>query len=164
MSPNPFDDLSVFSVVLFLAIAGLTAYFARFKGRNPVAWFLIALLIGFFAPIILMFLPRLGPDGQPIISDLDPTMTVLKPDAPDDEQSVFPSPLLDRQEGEDKLWYYMDQAHQQVGPVSVIALREQWHTGRLELNSYVWTEGMVDWKKIDELPELKLILNKMNVL
>ncbi len=47
-----------------------------------------------------------------------------------------------------------------MGPVSIIALRELWHRGQLELNSYVWSEGMEQWQKVDHLPELKNALNK----
>jgi hypothetical protein len=48
-----------------------------------------------------------------------------------------------------------------VGPVSIIALRELWNRGLLELNSYVWTDGMEKWEKVDHLPELKIVLNKL---
>jgi len=164
MEPPSFDNISMFYVILFLAMAGLTAYYAHFKGRNPLAWFALTLLFGFFAPLILLFIPRLGPDGAPLKQDNEPMMNVSNPDPSLANQIPPPSPLLTRSKDEDKLWYYLDQDHQQIGPVSVVALRELWNTGRLELSSYVWSEGMLDWKKVDELPDLKDVLNKPYVM
>lgn len=166
MSPNPFADLSIFSFIFYFAIAGLTAYYAHFKGRNSLTWFFIALLIGFIAPLVLMFLPSLKKEEQTLIKDQQTPLS----NEPFPVQSAFDQPvnssfpLTNLPEEENKLWYYMDQSHQQMGPVSIIALRELWHTARLELSSYVWSQGMVDWKKVDDLPELKILLNKANLL
>lgn len=166
MSPDYLENFSVFNFIFFIALAGLTAYYAKFKGRNAVAWFLITLLLSVIAPIILMFLPRLGPDGRRIDEEGEVIIPVTPP-APavnEPEENTSDTLINNRIEGEDKLWYYLDHAHQQMGPVSVIALRELWHTGRLDLGTYVWCEGMVDWKKVDELPDLKTILNKSYVM
>ena len=62
---------------------------------------------------------------------------------------------IEKKVEEDKLWYYLDQNRQQVGPVSLIAVRELWNRGQLELTSLVWTKGMEQWQKIDDLSELK---------
>ena len=85
-------------------------------------------------------------------------MTVSAPDP--SLQSYPPSINSKRQEEEDKLWYYLDVNHHQMGPVSIIALRELWNTGLLELTSYVWTEGMLQWEKVDDLSALKEALSK----
>lgn len=55
----------------------------------------------------------------------------------------------------DVLWYYLDEQHEQQGPVSLIALRELWKTGRLLPTAFVWSKGMFQWKKVEELPDLK---------
>ena len=89
-------------------------------------------------------------------------MTISNPD-PTQEHHPKPPPTpeeLKLQDEEEKLWYYLDQNHQQVGPVSIIALRALWNRGVLELNSYVWTEGMTQWEKVDNLSDLKTLLNK----
>ncbi len=153
------DPNMLLSFILLLIIASFTAYYASRKGRNPLLWFIIGILLGIFAPLILLFFPAVKPDQ---VDNGMPTMTVLPPD-PDHQQLPQPPPApadLKRQEEEEKLWYYLDQNHQQEGPVSSVALRELWNRGQLEVNSYVWTNGMEQWEKVDNLPELKEILNK----
>lgn len=142
-------------------IGGYTAFYANTKGKNPFLWFFIGFFLGIFAPLILwLFYPNAKEKGggENKGGDGMPTMTVNNPD-----------PLLERQdasivsskyEEEDKLWYYLDQNHEQMGPVSVIALRELWNRGQLILNSYVWSKGMDQWQKIESLQSLRDLLNK----
>lgn len=150
------------SFILLLLIASFTAYYASRKGRNPFIWFVIGTLLGIFAPIILIFLPAVKNEANQV--DSEPTMSISRPD-PALHHEALPPPLptaeeLKRQQEEDKLWYYLDQNHQQMGPVSIVALRELWNTGRLELTSYVWAEGMGQWEKVENLPDLKMALHK----
>lgn len=152
--PSHTDPNMLLSFILLLLIASFTAYYANRKGRSPVAWFVIGILLGIFAPLILLFFPAVKNEQRD--KEL-PTMTVSNPD-PSLEQ--VPKPVLTEaelkhQEEADKLWYYLDQNHEQIGPVSIIALRELWKRGKLEINNYVWSDGMEEWKKIDNLPELK---------
>lgn len=153
----------IVSFIFILIIASLTAYYASTKGRNPYIWFALGALLGIFAPLILFFLSVLAPSQEK--GGGEPTMTVSQPDPSLQVTEKKPqAPLtpeeLKRKEEEDKLWYYLDQNHHQMGPVSVFALRELWNSGRLELTSYVWSEGMADWTKVDNLPDLKDVLNK----
>lgn len=146
------------SFLLLLIIAGFTAYYANLKGRNPLIWFLIGILLGIFAPLILLFFPAVKKpedDGLPTmtLSPPDPSLQQLSETLPLPTDSPHP-------EEENKLWYYLDQEHQPMGPVSIIALRELWNRGLLELNHYVWTNGMEQWQKVESLPALKDLLNK----
>lgn len=154
------DPNMLLSFILLLIIASFTAYYASRKGRNPFLWFIIGILLGIFAPLILMFFPAVKTDQT---SNGMPTMTVSSPDSTHQQPpQAPPSPAeLKRREEEDKLWYYLDHNHQQMGPVSIVALRELWNRGQLELNSYVWADGMEKWEKVDNLPELKDVLNKL---
>lgn len=156
----PYKDPNLLlSFVILLLIASFTAYYATRQGRNPVLWFIIGIAIGIFAPLILLFFPPVKNEQ----SDGDiPTMTISNPDPSLQNLAKTPSTQIElkRQEEENKLWYYLDQNHQQIGPVSMIALRELWNRGQLELNSYVWTDGMEQWQKVDDLPELKDVLSK----
>lgn len=149
----------ILSFILLLIIASLTSYYANNKGRNPFNWFVIGVLLGIFAPIILLFLPALKKEQK---GNGYPTMSVSPPDpslAHLPDSALSPEQLKVREE-ENKLWFYLDQRHEQVGPVSVVALRELWNRGKLELNQYVWSEGMEQWQKVEDLPELKAALNK----
>lgn len=150
------------SFIFLLVIASFTAYYANNKGRNPFIWFALGALLGIFAPLILLFLPNLNEEQG--MGSGEPTMSVSRPDASLEHDDVPPpTPTLEElrlRKEEDKLWYYLDQNHQQMGPVSIVALRELWNTGRLELISYVWSEGMDDWKKVEVLPELIELLKR----
>lgn len=155
----PHIDLGTLLIFILynIIVAGITAYYANLRGKNPLLWFVIGMVTGVFALLILLLFQPVKKESE---KDELPTMTVLEPDPALKEASSHEPDELKLQEGEDKLWYYLDQNHQQVGPVSVIALRELWNRGQLELNHYVWTAGMQQWEKVNQLPELKLLLNK----
>lgn len=140
------------TAVFLLIVGSFTAYYANQKGRNPSLWFFIGIMISFFAPLILWFLPSIKNDSDVAVG---PSMTVLNPDP-------FPTQKKEKsgeEEGrspdeENHLWYYLDEDDEQMGPVSLLALRELWNRGELELSSYVWSGGMEKWKKVEELPDL----------
>ena len=52
----------------------------------------------------------------------------------------------------DKEWYYLDTNRQQQGPVQFDRLKATWRDGKLTSETFVWSEGMDNWKKVDELP------------
>lgn len=53
-----------------------------------------------------------------------------------------------------KMWYYLDSSHTQQGPFELPDLISKWRGNGISENSYVWGEGMGEWKKLSELPEL----------
>jgi hypothetical protein len=152
--PSPQSNSELFlSLILLLIIASLTAYYADRKGRRSIIWFIIGLLLGVIAPIILFFLPSLKENGE--VNQSTMSSPPVAPSLPvREEQKQLPSPI------EDRLWYYLDQNHHQYGPVSIVALKDLWDRGQLDLNSYVWSEGMGNWQKMDDLSELKTALGK----
>lgn len=152
------EQITAFLSLIFLFIVAMfTANYAEQKGRSPIIWFGLSLLIGLFAPLALWLLPSLReekPAGEkPRFSS---TQSTISPPPIEIASINTPSPTPI----EEKLWYYLDQHHQQYGPVSLVALRELWNTGRLELTSYVWAEGMPNWDRVDNLPDLKEALSK----
>lgn len=154
--PFQFDAQMVLSLIFSFVIGILTAYYARSKGRDPTAWFILGFLFTIFAPIVLYFLSDLNEKTN------EPTMTVEPPDS--SLAQTKPSSSYEPSPEENKLWYYLDRNHQQQGPVSLIALRELWKTGDLELTNYVWTEGMDKWEIVDHLPGLKEALSRPSPL
>lgn len=149
----------LYSLIGLLIIAGLTAYYASRKGKNPLLWFVFGCLIGVIAPLILFFLTFLEK------SSARNAVAAEK----EEELPLNPLPIANTEENResvqekfDTLWYYLDEEHQQIGPVSLIAIRELWHTGRLNLTSYVWAQGMPEWQKIEAIPELIPELNKIH--
>ncbi len=145
-----YTDQHMFLIFAFnIIIAIATSYFAGRKGRSQLGWFILAVFFGIIPMIVLYFIPEL--------SNGNPTMAVSKP-AP----SLHPTPTkpFESSPEENRLWYYLDQNHQQIGPVSTIALRDLWDRALLDSNSYLWSEGMSQWQKLEELPDLKKILTK----
>jgi hypothetical protein len=157
------------SLLILLVIASLTSYYADKKGRNSTAWFVLTLLFGPLVSIVLLFLPSLNksqgdlqqrPPKNPInnLENYSKTsLASLNSQSSSEDQASQQLSFLK----EDKLWYYLDEEHQQYGPISLIGLKELWNTGRVRLATYVWSEGMDKWKKIEELPDLHQALVAM---
>lgn len=149
--------------IVFFIIGSISAYYASRQGRNPFLWFALGVLLGIFAPLILFFLSIL--DSRQAKSVVPPPSEHLK------EPLAGLNPILSeikQQEAErlnpdsdaNKLWYYLDQDHVQQGPVSLLALKELWDSGRLYPTAYVWSKGMQQWKRVQELSNLRAELDK----
>lgn len=128
------------SLFLLLIFAFLSAYMAKQRGRDPVAWFMIGILLGVFSPLLLLFLKPLKPGmGEDTEVNEDAKLAQL-PEEP------LTKPYIDKE------WFYLDKNRQQQGPVYFSALKPLWLEEKITPATYVWTEGMVQWKRIRELP------------
>jgi hypothetical protein len=57
-------------------------------------------------------------------------------------------------------WYYIDSTKKEpAGPLSIRDLDVLMRTNFIDTNTYVWKDGMQDWKKIFQIQELKDIVN-----
>lgn len=122
----------------FLFSGFMGAHFARRRGRNPWLWFIVGFLCGLLGIVFLLFA-----DGR-----AKRKRAVIKPSRP----SIA---LLPVQEGI-QFWYYLDEEKQQHGPSSTQALNEMLCRGKIGGSTYVWSEGMKEWKLLrDLLPEQK---------
>jgi len=163
---QPQDFTTSQLIVSFIAstfFAFTTAYYAEKKGRSALGWFILGFILTIFALIVLYFLPPWKNEDVDKNSIIIPPSTSPDPKFPNQLDPLLPLPFELNKE-ENTLWFYLDQNHQEIGPVSLIALRELWNRGLLELNSYVWAEGMEKWEKVDQLPDLKSALNKPSIL
>ena len=53
-------------------------------------------------------------------------------------------------------WCYIDSAtNEGRGPVSLRDIEVLWETGEITSQTFVWRQGMTEWKKIMELPDLQ---------
>jgi hypothetical protein len=154
MFPHGEPTTSQFIIIFIVSIifAFICAYYSEKKGRNAIAWFILGFLFTFYALIVLFFL-------SPIKKEEPPTMIALPPDpALKDMEPSLSS--FEKSKEENRLWYYLDANHAQIGPVSLIGLQDLWDRGLLEINNFVWSEGMEKWEKIEDLPDLKKALSK----
>lgn len=119
---------------LFLLAAG-TAYFADKKGRSPLGWFMLTLLLGMIAPVLLYFLSE-----QRSLAKTEPN-SLPKTKLP-------PAPSTDD-------WYYLEKNRQQMGPVSAQHLQDLVDKGTISPNTLLWKDGMESWQKmVDCFPAL----------
>jgi GYF domain 2 len=130
------------SITLLLFFSFLSAYIAKRRGRDPVAWFMIGVLLGIFAPILLMILKPLDSKARDVEKNEDVQLgQMIEEDAP--------SPNLSKD------WFYMDSAYLQQGPVNFLALKTLWEDKNINPATYVWAEGMADWKRVAEVSGLQ---------
>ncbi len=122
----------ILAIVLCFIIGAASYHYAQKRGRNPYTWFALGLLFGIFGLITLFILPILKKSTA--IKKVEPP----KPSTPDSLE-VLDSKYLN------KLWYYLDAADQQYGPMSLNALGSAWKEGKLDVKTYVWNEDLADW-------------------
>ncbi len=107
----------------------LSFNFAKKKGRNPRRWYTVGFFFGLIGFSILMFLK---PKQKPA-----PTPT---------PEPAKPLPL--------SYWYYLDKGDQ-IGPMSLDALKKAFITDKITEESYVWNEEMTDWEPLKNVPAYK---------
>lgn len=121
-------------IISWLLFGGASSYFAKQRGRDPFAWFLIGMFLGILGLLLLFLLPPLTAPVQVV-----------------EEKSEELEPLEDEMPYSLKAWYYLDQTHNQIGPVSYNQLKK----ANLQSDSLIWCEGMPEWQPVAELPEIK---------
>lgn len=142
----------IISALLVCVIALICSNSAKKRGRNPVSWFLIGLILGLIGLIILYLLPpklKIAPATSPSAPARDTPEPITSPSihAPSSEEAFV-------------LWYYLEEDNTQRGPMSFNALQEIWETQAITDSTYVWNETMEGWKTLRDLPELLKGLNE----
>lgn len=128
------------TTVMWLLVGAATARLARKRGRDPAAWFVWGVLFGIFTFILLWFLPPAGKKEEESTSTTP--IVVIAPVVP-------VKAAADGQQ-----WYLVDRKLQQQGPLPFESLKEAWQRGDLTQQALVWTCGMQQWQKIEQLPYL----------
>lgn len=115
------------------AVGALSAFLAHKRGRNPYFWFFIGFAFGLVGIMAIFFAPFSKKKAAP--------------------QQAAPQPYISGPSS--KFWYYLDAAHQQHGPMSLDALTKAWKEGTVLPTSFVWHEGLPDWKPLQEMIRLR---------
>ncbi|MBI5274730.1 MAG: DUF4339 domain-containing protein [Chlamydiales bacterium] len=108
---------------------------AKKKNRNPTTWFYIGFFLGVIGVVIILFLPS---KSAAIHVAIEPTTIV-----------PIDNPVMRELRG--KHWYYLDESHLQIGPMSFDAFKRSFQEGRFSFKNYVWNEDLDSWKKLEEL-------------
>ncbi len=144
------------SLILWMLIGVSTGYLASTRGRDPYAWFAIGIILGLFGLMLLYILPPLDAEGNRIARS-PPALFSPMIEAIEEQEAAekrhMPLPTYLNQE-----WFCIDKSLQQQGPISFLTLQTLWREGKVDASSFVWSEGMTEWKKIADLVELNQAL------
>jgi len=136
----------ILTIFFWLLIGVSTAYFAQQRGRNPYIWFAIGIFFGLLGLLFVFLLPVVNANEES--------------DSNVDKESF--APLLPQKNHEFLIndWFYLDSQNKQQGPISFNALKKMLEEEEIKRSTFVWSEGMPDWKKIEEFGELKDFLEE----
>lgn len=129
MTTNPL----IISLIGGLCMGYVTSIYARQKNLSPRLWFFLGVAFGFFAPLYLFLTSYFKIEKEEKIP-------------------VSPSPKIGALQHID--WYYLDQDHHQVGPLSFTAFKEAYQNSYIQEDSYIWNETMDQWEHLKERPEI----------
>lgn len=133
--------MMILSIFIWLLVGFMTAKLAQQKGRDPYMWFAIGVLLGIFALLILILLPPVKPEEQE--TNKAPLPVQIAPAEPPIQNEI----LI-------KEWHCITTTGLQQGPLKCDALKKLWSDGQLNSKSFVWTDKMVAWQRVEELPDL----------
>lgn len=132
------------SIVLWLLVSTATAYFASQRGRDPLVWFMVGMLLGFLGLLLLFLLP---PVNETETNAEEAEYALLEPQG----ETSLPLPGHDYMI---KDWFYYDSQQQRQGPIRFEDLHHLWKDGVIDDHTFVWSDGMENWKKIEEIQNL----------
>lgn len=129
------------TLLIVLTISYLTSNFAAKRGRDRTGWFILGFFFGIFALATVFILPPLNKkEEEPTVQAKD-----LVPQRPTEPVDHFA----------DHQWHFIDVNSKQKGPLDILDIQIAWDDGLANSDSYVWHEGMSDWKKISEINGLE---------
>jgi len=128
---------SVQGLFIQIVFGCITAYLAKERGRSPPIWFLVGFFTGIIGLVVLLLFPSMVVSSKKI-TEPTPEIPVLPP----------------LSEPEVSGWFYLDAQYQPSGPHPFSMISTRWQEHELDRSSYLWREGMPDWKKIEALPEV----------
>ena len=135
--------MQLLNVILFWVFFGLlSSYLAKKGGKRQLPWFFIGLILGIFGVILISILL------------LKEKFTKRKHQAP--------VQIERRSDVWMKMWYYQEPASKlQKGPMEFPDLAKQWRTKALTDKTLIWGEGMPEWKKVNDLPDIVKEMEKV---
>lgn len=152
---------TIITMVLWMLMGVATSYLASQRGRDPYIWFAIGIFFGLLAMLALILLPPVKSEEEREIDRKNEEIVERREKQLEEEERQENAPDLQPQSVEAKDWFYLNKAGQQQGPLSFYLLNELWEGGEVTERSYVWTEGMSDWKRIVDVSDLHKVLEEL---
>jgi uncharacterized protein DUF4339 len=141
--PKIMEPKEMISLAISLLMGVLTAYFAKNRNKSPLLWFFIGMFFGLFGFIALFFFPVEKKTNPQVEKPLELTVQPQK-------EHVYKGAV----------WFYADKDHKQQGPIQFDEMQRLWNLQEVTQDTYVWTQGMKEWKMICEELELRHQLQK----
>lgn len=150
---------TVLTIVLWMLMGVATAYWAYQRGRDPYIWFAIGIFFGVLGMLVLILLPPIKNEEETAVGLENDARIQRKEQHIQDHLEVAQD--LQPQSVEVKEWFYLDKRRDQKGPFSFYVINELWEGKDLTPASLVWAEGMPEWKKIQDIPDLYQVLQNL---
>lgn len=137
------NEKDLVNLLVAILIASITAYIAKRRGRSPMLWFFLGAFFGLLGMLALFLFPVVKDPATEEKGQIEviPKQETVSPESPEDQV------LADG-------WFYLDSEHQQYGPVTLSELKLLFEEKKIDSSSFVWREGMQEWKKVSELSQL----------
>lgn len=135
---------------LQLSFALICAFVAKKKSRSPYIWFLSGLLFSFLALIAVLILPSLTSSQDNNLEPSENLEEIKELETVESDEETIPEEIAD------KLWYYLDDNGNQLGPMTFQALVNEWKVKKIKESTLVWNEDMPGWKPLKETSDFKL--------
>lgn len=148
------------TMIIWMLMGLATAYYAAQRGRDPYIWFALGFFFSIFALLALVLLPPLKTEAEMEADRRNIEIVERREKQVEVEEKIENAPDLLPQSIQTKEWFYLDKARQQQGPFSFFIVSELWQNGELNAQSLVWTEGMPEWKIINETHDLHEVLEQ----
>lgn len=140
----------LFTFLSFLCIGWLTSHYAEKRGRHPITWFFIGILFGLCGFLLLFLLPSSIKKEETVVKKkIEPVLS----------DSLEPFKKENIAFCTSKEWFFLDQTHKQHGPIGFHILKAKWGEKTINSLTYVWSEGMDKWKKIQEMPDIQQFIS-----
>lgn len=128
-------------LIFWLIFGSIASYLAKGRGRDPVAWFFLGVGLQLIALIILYMLPPLNKSDHDASLELNEDQQMAEFEFPDPAKDLYV-----------KEWFFVNSDRLAQGPFSFDEMQQKWADGFMGRQTYVWSEGMVDWRRIDNFP------------
>jgi hypothetical protein len=151
---------TLIGLVIILLMGTLTAYIGWKRGRNPTFWFIMGIFFGWLGFVVVYFLPK----QEEVLKQREEELgKIQKKEEPLSLEKIEPviEPVKDAPHSQETNWFYLNKEHQTQGPVLASTIEELWKKQEITRASFVWKEGMQDWKRVEELSDLYQLLQHL---
>lgn len=146
-------------ILVGLLFAGLTAYFAKVRGRNPITWFFIGIMLGVLGLLLVLLLPAQTKQGEGRQREVAPAnLSEVHSEAASPIDNARNLPPIKRIPTSSSIqWYYVDENQNITGPLKIDALRKEFALKKADITTYIWCEEFEDWTQLLEFQNANVL-------